>query len=285
MWRESEMVVWLNSGLSMRDWVRPVLSFATPYVALILLLTGFLDPWARLKKSDYRQELKSRSDAAMIAPGLFVESNAGDTVYFVGAMNPLTGVVRNVFMQSTQNGQLGVTAAQEGRQSVAADGTRYLVLDAGRRYEGEPGSLSYRIVDFSRYWMRLDPVEVAPDTPDLRENYLHDIARDPSPAARAELLWRIGMPVSALVLALAAIPLSFVNVRARRSYGLVLALLLYFIYNNLLSLSQAWVAQGKLDPWVGMVALHLIVLAGVAWLFAARMRPHGVGLRAKRAST
>jgi len=71
-----------------------------------------------------------------------------------------------------------------------------------------------------------------------------------------------------------AIPLSFVNTRARRSYGLLIALLLYFVYNNLLSLSQAWVAQDKLNPWVGGVSSHLLMLLAVAALFYLRTRQH-----------
>jgi lipopolysaccharide export system permease protein len=67
-----------------------------------------------------------------------------------------------------------------------------------------------------------------------------------------------------------AIPLSFVNTRARRSYGLLIALLLYFVYNNLLSLSQAWVAQGKLNPWVGMLSSHLLMVLVVVVLFYLR---------------
>jgi len=69
-----------------------------------------------------------------------------------------------------------------------------------------------------------------------------------------------------------AIPLGFVNTRARRSYGLIVALLLYFIYNNLLSLSQAWVAQSKLNPWAGMLTSHLLMLLVVFVLFYLRTR-------------
>ena len=54
-----------------------------------------------------------------------------------------------------------------------------------------------------------------------------------------ELLWRIGMPLAALNLALLAIPLSFVNPRAGRTNNLILALLAYMLYSNLLSVSQA----------------------------------------------
>jgi lipopolysaccharide export system permease protein len=281
MWRDSEMVIWFNAGLSLTQWVRPVLTFAVPFSLVILFLTTVLNPWAQTKKSEYRQDLRSRSESSLIAPGLFAESSAGQRVYYVESLNPLTGIVRNIFMQSRIDGQLGLVVAREGSHTKLPDGSRYLVFKEGRRYEGTPGQLDYRIVQFERYWMRLDPVVTRGKETSIRQAPVTELFGDASPRARAELLWRVGVPLSALMLAVMAIPLSFVNTRARRSYGLVIALLLYFIYNNLLSLSQAWVAQGKLNPWVGMWASHLLMLLAMAALFYLRTR-QGV-LRWRRA--
>ncbi|MFO7541841.1 MAG: LPS export ABC transporter permease LptF [Thiobacillus sp.] len=274
MWRESEMVIWFNAGLSLTQWMRPVLTFAVPFSLVILLLTLALNPWAQTKKSEYLQDLRSRSDSALIAPGLFAESSAGQRVYYVESLNPLTGVVRNVFMQSSIDGQLGLVVAQEGKHTQLPDGSRYLVFTAGRRYEGTPGQLDYRIMQFERYWMRLDPVAAGERGTHIRQAQAHTLIDDPSPQARAELLWRVGVPLSALVLAVMAIPLSFVNTRARRSYGMMIALLLYFIYYNLLSLSQAWVAQDKINSWTGTLTPHLLMMLAVFVLFYLRMRQH-----------
>jgi lipopolysaccharide export system permease protein len=274
MWRDSEMVIWFTAGLSLTQWMRPVLTFAIPFSLVILLLTVTLNPWAQTKKYEYRQDLRSRSESSMIAPGLFIESNAGQRVYYVESINPLTGIVRNVFMQSRIDGQLGLVVAREGNYSELPDGSRYLVFKEGRRYEGIPGQLDYRIVHFERYWMRLDPIAVRVKETGIRQAPISELIDDTSKPARAELLWRFGVPFMAAVLAVMAIPLSFVNTRARRSYGLLVALLLYFVYNNLLSLSQAWVAQGKLNPWVGMLSSHVIMLFAVYALFYLRTRLH-----------
>jgi lipopolysaccharide export system permease protein len=277
MWRDSEMVIWFNAGLSLTQWMRPILAFAIPFSLVILLVTLVLNPWAQTKKIEYRQDLRSRSESSLIAPGMFAESAAGQRVYYVESLNPLTGIVRNIFMQSRIDGQLGLVVAREGDHTEMPDGSRYLVFKNGRRYEGTPGKLDYRIVQFERYWMRLDPVPVSGRETGIRQAPLNELLADATPPARAELLWRVGVPVSALILAVMAIPLSFVNTRARRSYGLMIALLLYFVYNNLLSLTQAWVAQGKLNPWGGMAASHVVMLFAVAALFWLRTRqfsPH-----------
>jgi len=271
-WRDSEMIIWLNSGLSLTQWIRPVLSFALPITLVIFLMTVILIPWSLSKRDEYKQELKSRSETSAIAPGLFAESQEGKRVYFVESLNPLTGTVKNVFMQSIENGKLGLVVSKEGKHTQLADGSRYLVLTAGRRYEGTPGQLEYSIVNFSRYWMRLDPVVVDNGEKSIKQSRFSSLLKEPTPQKNGELLWRVGLPVSALILAVMAIPLSFVNSRARRSYSLILALLVFFIYNNLLSLSQAWVAQDKLAMLPGLLVIHSIMIAATIWLFSIRQR-------------
>ena len=100
-----------------------------------------------------------------------------------------------------------------------------------------------------------------------------ELLRDPKPAHLAELLWRLGLPLAALNLAVLAIPLSFVNPRAGRANNLVFALLTYMIYSNLLSVSQAWVAQGKLRFEIGVWAVHVGMFLLLVVLFYRRQNP------------
>jgi lipopolysaccharide export system permease protein len=70
---------------------------------------------------------------------------------------------------------------------------------------------------------------------------------------------------------LLAIPMSFVNPRAGRSVNLLFALLTYMVYSNLLSVSQARVAQGKIAFGTGWWLVHAVMLVVLALLFAQRM--------------
>ena len=79
------------------------------------------------------------------------------------------------------------------------------------------------------------------------------------------------MPVSAIILALLAIPLSYVNPRAGRSGSMLIAILVYAIYSNMISVSQAWVAQGKLSFGIGVWAVHALMLIPLLLLFYQRM--------------
>ena len=109
------------------------------------------------------------------------------------------------------------------------------------------------------------------NAPTVKSTDTPTLLRDPNPQNMSEFLWRLGLPVSALILAILAIPLSFVNPRAGRSLNLILAILIYMIYNNSLSISQAWVAQGKLAPLLGIPLVHGVALALVVFYFRRRL--------------
>jgi len=94
---------------------------------------------------------------------------------------------------------------------------------------------------------------------------------DPNNFTRAEILWRIASPLTCLVLVLLAIPLGFVNPRAGSSANLIIALLIFFTYINLVKLLEASVKQGRLPFSVSWWPLHLLVGLIVMGLFVWRL--------------
>lgn len=274
-YRDSEMVVWFCSGQSLGSFIRPVMAFAVPVALVVAALSLLLSPWALQKQNEFRSQIDSRDDVAAIAPGVFKESKHADRVFFVESFAGEQNTVSNIFMQSTENQKQGVMFAQHGYQSVTTNGDRYLVLLNGRRYEGLPGSPEYKIVEFERYAVRIEPYEAQLATPSAKSLSFVALMRDRKPANIAELQWRLSLPLSAVLLALLAIPLSFVNPRAGRSMNLILALVAYLTYSNCLSIAQAWVAQGKLHPALGVWLVHgaLLLLLGVLFYRRLSLRP------------
>jgi lipopolysaccharide export system permease protein len=271
-YRDSEMIVWFSSGMSLTQWIRPVLLFATPLVLVIALLSLVLSPWAASSSDEVRRQMDSRSDVSTIAPGVFRESHQAERVYFVEEVAGAENLVANVFVSSTQHGRQGVMVAARGFQETAENGDRFLVLLNGRRYEGEPGSKEYKVYDFERYAMRIETAESrAPRAPSNKSRTTLELLRDPTPRHLAELSWRLGLPAATLVLSLLAIPLSFVNPRAGRSMNLVLALLVYMVYSNLLSITQASIAQSRISPVAGLLGVHAVMLLLLLVLFYRRL--------------
>jgi lipopolysaccharide export system permease protein len=269
-YRDSEMVVWFSSGMGLTRWVKPVLAFALPLVFVIGLVSLVLSPWAVSRSEDMRRIMESTDDATAIVPGTFRESSRAERVYFVEEVSGSENMVANVFVSSSQHQKLGVMVARRGYQEVAPNGDRFLVLLNGRRYEGAPGTPEYRVYEFERYAMRVEIGRGADRAPTTKTTATVDLLLEPTPRNLAELSWRIGLPLSALILSLIAIPLSFVNPRAGRSMNLVLALLIYMTYSNLLSIVQASIAQSRMHFALGM-CVHAIMLGVLVMLFYRRL--------------
>jgi len=80
--------------------------------------------------------------------------------------------------------------------------------------------------------------------------------RNKDPRAVAELNMRFALPLSVLILALIAVPLSRVETRKLKYMHLLPALLIYIVYMNLLLVGRAWLKQGKIAPGMGLWWVH-----------------------------
>jgi len=270
-YRDSEMVVWFGSGIGLTFWIRPVLSYAVPVVTLIALLSLVLSPWSLNKAADYKRTLESRDDVTAATPGTFRESRQADRVYFVDNAELGSNRVGNIFVQSQQNGKLGTMMAKQGLQETMPNGDRFLVLLNGTRYEGVPGQRDYRVLEFSRYAMRIESAPPKSPIPHLQAMSTIELWQQPTTWHISELEWRIGLPLSAIILALLAIPLSYVNPRSGRSFNLMVALILYMVYYNMISVTNSWVGTGKISAMLGLLGIHGVMLSVVLIFFYRRM--------------
>jgi lipopolysaccharide export system permease protein len=271
-YRDSEMVVWFASGVSLARWIRPVLTFGLPLVALVGALSLVVTPWAKMKSNEFIERFEKREDLKRVAPGQFRESTSSNRVFFVEGSSDGSTVVQNVFVNSTENGKSSIVVARQGQVESDGKGGQFLVLKNGRRYEGVPGQADFQTMEFERYSMRV-ATKVAALGTDLQSDAMTTPALLllNNPFTNAELLYRISGPIMCFVLMMLAIPLGFVNPRAGSSANLILAVLIFFTYSNLTKLGENSVKLGKVSFAMGWWPLHLAVLLIAIGLFAWRL--------------
>lgn len=286
-YQDSEMVVWFASGISLWSWLRPVLTFGLPIVFLTGLLSFNLTPWANRQSAEFRERFEQRSDVARVSPGRFQESSSSDRVFFVEGISPESTSVRNVFVSSSQDGRTSVIVAHEGTIETAGNGDRFAVLENGRRYDGMPGQPDFQIMEFKRYGLLVSSQSKSV-VGDLSAKALPTtvLLANPNTFNRGELLWRAALPLMALLLMLLAIPLAFVNPRGGRSSNLLIAVFLFVVYSNTVSIFQASVAQGRIKLplawWPVHLAVGLVVVLLFLWRIKVNSRYHPLVLWAAR---
>ncbi|GGY19193.1 LPS export ABC transporter permease LptF [Paludibacterium paludis] len=273
LWREHEMVVWLAAGLPLQRFIVPVLRFAVPMSVLVAIVSLYVGPWAEQRSQQYAEILKQREEMSAISPGLFKESGQSNRVYFIEKYGR-DGKAQNIFFQDMTEGKVSTVLANNGHVETDDEGKRVLVLEDGRRYAGEPGSAAYEVVEFKRYAVVIGETRKLIGPRDNRQGLsTRTLYRQRHDAeARSELIWRFSMPVSCLVLALLAIPLSYFNPRSGQTYNLLVAILAYFMYQNALTLIRNAALHDRL-PSSTMFACHLAVLLIALALMRYRNRP------------
>ena len=153
-----------------------------------------------------------------------------DRVFFVESVDILDGQVATI-RQHAQRRSRRIDRGAKGVIEVAKNGDRFLVLEQGRRYEGTPGKLEYRTMEFDRYAIRLESRADQPIGERRAKSLtLLQLVSDPSELNLGEIMWRVGLPVVALLVSLLAIPLAYVNPRVGRSFNLIVAVLLFAFY-------------------------------------------------------
>ena len=270
-YRDSEMTVWFTAGLSLRAWIRPVLVFAIPIMLVVGALTQELVPWAHGESLKYRQHVSDQNELGLVRPGVFRESTDGRRIFFIESADKSGEVVRNIFVSDNQPDKLGITVAERGRQEIHENGDRFVVLEKGHRYELKPNSPELREMTYEQYGFRVETK--ANDNTIRHQDSMptRELLMNPTRESLGDVVTRVGMTIMVVMLALLAIPLSYVNPRAGRSANMILALLVYFIYINLMTVARAWVIQGRLPFAVGLIGPHLLMAGVLVWGFYYRM--------------
>ena len=271
-YRDSEMVVWFASGLSLKRWIRPVLTFGLPLVLFTAFMSLWGTPWAKAKSVEFEQRFQKREDLKKVSPGQFKESSSSNRVFFVEGTADNATVVQNVFVNTVDQKGNTIVVAKEGVIEQGADGGAFLVLKNGRRYQGMPGQADFRTMEFERYSMRVASKAVALDAERPSKALpTATLLANPTPDTRAELLLRVSAPITCLMLILLAVPLGFVNPRAGAASNLIIALLIFITYNSLVGVAEGVVRQGKVAFVMGWWPLHLFAACCVVGMFAWRL--------------
>ena len=256
MYRDSEMAIWFSSGVSTSRFVRPVLRMAWPVLLVVALLVLLVWPWGNRNSMELRDRYQQRSDLSRVTPGVFQASRDGQRVFFI-ERDGADGVnARNVFiLTQTVRGE-SITSARAGHLSREGNDT-FLVLDRGQRNDVDQRSGERLLSSFDSYRILVGE-RASASAANLPPKATPTLAliRQPTARGQGELCWRVGVMLAAPNLVLLGIGLSATNPRRASNWNLLFALLAFVVYLNLLNLSQAWVASGRVGLAAALVGLH-----------------------------
>ncbi len=262
LYRDQEMAVMRSSGFGWKQLLKPLLSLVLPLAILLLVLGLTVAPTtARMAEQQLEQAFKSAAVWGLQA-GKFHVLQHGDLVIYAEAIEEDGSTLRNIFIKQRQQDREQVWVAQKGYYWMDSETSdRYLILEKGKVVDVAPGQLDLRVLSFARNDLRLpEPESRKRKKTKLDAKPTTELLNDGSVESIAELQWRLSPAITVIVLGLLAIPLAHSEPREGRGIRIVLGILVYVFYGNLLYLCRSWIADGHLPAYIGMWWVHVVFL-------------------------
>jgi len=268
LYKDNEMAAMGACGIGLIKLYRPLLLVTLPASGLLLVLTLYLMPWVSQQSETLKSKIKNRSELTMLSAGQFNKSRKAKAVMFLQRQSEGGTKMHHVFLQqmAQKNRRETIESADTARRYQDGKGRQFILFEKGQMYEGEPGRADYRITRYEKkgiYLPESPVVKKASRKKALKTSVLWNSDRADY---RAELHWRLSLPIGTFLLAVLALPLSYTTPRKGRYSKLALAILIYLIYFNLLGIGQTWVEKQKVPQWLGLWWVHgLAVLIILYW--------------------
>jgi len=265
--RDSELTIISAAGMGLRFQLRVAAWFTLVFAIPLAITVFYLAPWAEARMQTLQVRAQKEADISGITAGQFREFGEGERIVYVEGLTADGRAMRDVFLQVRQGRQLGVLSSDRARFDFdPRQGTRYIVFEDGRRYVGIPGQLDYEITRYETYAVLLSRSEPVQTSLKLESMTSASLLRNMNAGKHAELQWRISILIGAFLLAFMAVLLNRVFVHQKQYLSVFIAMLVYFLYSNLLSISKTMVQRGVLSPWLGLWWVHLLMLLALAFL-------------------
>lgn len=275
LYSDSEMSALGACGIGTGRLYRSMFWVSVPVTLLVVALTFVIGPWASQLGEKVRAQAEHTSDVSAVSPGRFRETMSHNGVFYVEKVHEKEGLVENVFVYLIRSGKPVMLSAQTATQITdPVSGDRYLQFKDGYRYEGTPGEEGYKVVQFEEHALLMQ--EKNPFQGKYKDRGsvpTLELLASSNPQYDAEWHWRLGTVLSVMVLTILALPLSKATPRQGRYGKVVVAILFYILYSNLLGVGRVWIEKGKVPGEVGLWWVHAILLIVAAFLL---VRMHGL---------
>ncbi len=271
-YRDSEMAVWFSSGLPLKAFIRPVILFSIPLMIITGLITQTILPWAYGASNKVKEKLSASREVNFSKPGVFKELNSGNRVLYIESANNDTNRAKNVFISDIGKESLGIVVAKSAREVIYENGDRFIFLENGHRYDLNHKTNTLKEMQYDEYGIRIETSAQRVQSNFYDSMTTFELLMLGTPQALGDVVIRVGLVLMSLILPLLAIPIAYANPRAGRSASMLIALLTYFTYYNLMTLSRSWVAHEKVNFILGLSIPHLSMILAATLLIHVRSK-------------
>ena len=254
--RDSETAALFSCGYGPVNFLVPIGLITCIIAAGSGWLSIVTAPSATRQIAQIKFEAEAQLEIGVLQAGRFVSPGSGATVFYAERVDGEN--IYDVFWSREIEGRVVVILAERGQRVQDPEtGMLSFVLFNGTRHEGRPGDLDFSVIEFGEHGIPIRATRSGEFEETVEMRSAAALFASSAPEDQAEIQWRISSPLSLLVLALLAVPLSRSSPREGRFARIGAGLLIYITYANMLSVARVWVERGQVPAWLGMWWVHV----------------------------
>ena len=270
LYTDSEMTAFFACGITPMRIFRIVAVVSLMVAILTAWLTLYVRPWAYDLRYLLEHQAIAEFNVADLKPGHFYEDPSGNRVLFFQAMDPDSGRMQRVFIQTISDDTVTIISADEAFHEPRDDGrgSGFLVCIRARSYEFSPSQIGVSQTVSAELRVKLDNPDDAPIGYKRKAAPTWEVARSIKSSDIAELQWRLSIPVFAFLMGLLGFPLSRASPREGKYAKLFISAVSYAVFYNLQLIAKTWVEQDVVSSIPGLWwpnFLLALLIAGLIW--------------------
>ncbi len=263
LYTDSEIYAMRASGISEARLLRPLMRLALVLAVVVTVLSTWARPWAYAQSYQVKANAEASAETGRIRAARFYTFGDSRRTVFIDKIAENGSDLDGIFVRTRKDRDLQVITATKGV-------FEYLFKPMLHRLQLTDARVLRKVQDGTDFSAQFDtftlwlPAETPkPPGYKVKSATTKNLWQSSDPTGQAEFQWRLSTPVSALLLALAAIPLSRSRPRQGRYAKMLLALVIYSVYFFLLDVSRSWVEQGSSAYIWWVPGLLSLVVAGL----------------------
>lgn len=303
---DSEIIVTRASGISLYQYLIPVLIFSSVVTAAGLYVSIVLRPWGFKSLSEGLFDIARSKSTSGLSEGVF--NKLGDIVLYADTIDYATGALSRVVVDDkrepasrkivvAERGKILSDAAQQSLSLILEDGiiheqvegnyvltnfiTNSILVNPSELFKADSRGARPREMDIAALRTQIgtyksvlrsasaSPEDLSVRPPEYRELSVGELNKR-FRRAKVELGQRFSMPIAAFVMSFVGMALGILPPRAQKAWGAGLSasfgLLVFVIYYGIFSLGLALAESGQIKIWIALWLPNILCALAAAFL-------------------
>lgn len=266
--QDNELAVLAATGVGKRAQLQIVARFMLLFCVLVGVVAFTAAPWAKNRIAVLKAQAWQEANISGIVPGKFKELSGGKGVVYVEDLSLDKRSMHKVFFQTLHGRSGSVLKSAGARLEIDKNsGDRFIVFENGRRYQGRPGALDYKITEYEKYGVLVEAGEEKTGVASAEIIPTLELLAASRTDQMAELQWRVSAVLACMLLALLGVLLNQYPFGQKPFTLMLLGILVYFVYHNLLGISKTLLEKGRISPYLGLWWVHVLLLVIIVVIY------------------